>query len=368
MSHSALFTPIKVGAADLKHRIVMAPLTRMRAGQPDNIPRELNAEYYAQRATPGGLLIAEASQVVPSGQGYPATPGIYSAEQIEGWRKVTSAVHAKGGAIFLQLWHVGRISHSSFQPGGTLPVAPSPVPAAGNHFNAAWGQVPFEAPRALETAEIADLVQSYRTGARNARAAGFDGVELHGANGYLIEQFLQSHTNLRTDEYGGSIANRSRLLLEVTAALIEEVGAERVGVRLSPFGTTNNSGEQDPVPLYSHAISSLAELGPAYLHLIEGRANLGPKPDGSPADTRSASEFFRPLWAGALIAAGGYDPALAEGAVREGHADAIAFGRPFISNPDLVDRIAAGADLNPWDSPTFYGGADRKSTRLNSSH
>ena len=359
MTDSILFNPIKIGAADLQHRVVMAPLTRMRAGQPGNFAREMNAEYYAQRATPGGLLIAEASQIVPTGQGYPATPGIHSDEQIEGWRKVTSAVHEKGGLIYLQLWHVGRISHSSFQPGDTLPVSASAVPAAGNHFTSSWSQVPFEIPRALETAEIADLVQSYRAGARNALAAGFDGVELHGANGYLIEQFLQSHSNLRTDQYGGSIANRSRLLLEATGAIIEEIGADRVGVRLSPFGTTNSSGEHDPVPLYTHAISSLAELAPAYLHLIEGRANVAAKPDGSPADTRSASELFRPIWPNALIAAGGYDPELADAAVRDGHADAIAFGRPFISNPDLVDRIRAGADLNPWDRTTFYGGAEK---------
>lgn len=358
MTDSALFTPFEIGGRQIGHRVVMAPVTRMRAEPAGNFAREINAKYYAQRATHGGFIVAEGSQVVPEGQGYPATPGIHSQEQVAGWRKVTSAVHEKGGVIFLQLWHVGRVSHSSFQPDGVPPVSASAVPAAGDHFTASWGRAPFDVPRPLEISEIAEIVQAFRIGAANALAAGFDGVELHGANGYLFEQFLQSHTNLRTDIYGGSIANRSRLLLETVDALIEEVGADRVGVRLSPFGTSNNMGEPDPLPLYSRVISALAERAPAYLHLIEGRANLGPKPDGSPASTQSASELFREIWPRTLIAAGGYDPQTAEKAVRDGYADAVAFGRSFISNPDLVERIRVGAELTPWDRSTFYGGGE----------
>ncbi|MGY4623369.1 2,4-dienoyl-CoA reductase-like NADH-dependent reductase (Old Yellow Enzyme family) [Bradyrhizobium sp. USDA 4486] len=217
---SALLSPLKMGALSLKHRIVMAPLTRMRAKVPANAAHALNAEYYAQRATEGGLIVAEASQVSPSGQGYPQTPGIYSEDQIEGWRKVTSAVHARGGLIILQLWHVGRVSHPSFQPNGALPVAPSAIAANGKHFTSDWKMEPFTTPRALEIDEIAGIIDAYRQGARNALAAGFDGVELHGANGYLVEQFLQSRSNQRTDRYGGSIQNRIRFLIEVTEALV----------------------------------------------------------------------------------------------------------------------------------------------------
>jgi len=355
---SKLLTPFKMGSLELKHRIVMAPLTRMRAGQPRNVPTALNAEYYGQRATDGGLIIAEATQVCPSGQGYPATPGIHSDEQVKGWREVTSAVHARGGSIFLQLWHVGRISHSSFQPDGGLPVAPSAVSAPGNHFTASWEQVPFEIPRALETEEIAGIIDAYRKAARNALAAGFDGVELHGANGYLIEQFLHSRTNRRTDQYGGSIDNRARLLLEVMTALIGVVGAERVGVRLSPFGAFNGSGDDDPLPLYNYAIKALSKLTPAYLHLIEPRVVGTGDGDAVRTDMPSASKLFRPLWPGVLIAAGGYDPVSAARAIQEDHADAVALGRLFISNPDLVERIRIGAPLSPWHRPTFYGGQE----------
>jgi N-ethylmaleimide reductase len=273
MNYPSLFSQLEIGPYRLNHRLVMAPLTRMRAEQASFAPRPLNAEYYGQRATPGGLIIAEASPVMATGRGNPATPGIYSEQQIKGWREVVDAVHAKGGLIFLQLWHVGRVSHSSFQPGGGLPVAPSAVPIAGLTTMTAQGKAePYETPRALGTDEISDVIESFRQGAINALKAGFDGVEIHGANGYLIEQFLQSHTNLRTDQYGGSIENRARFLLEITQAVIEVWGAERVGVRLSPYGVANGSGEADPMPLYSHVIQSLDPLGLAYLHFIEPRS------------------------------------------------------------------------------------------------
>src|ERR1700726_2220415 len=256
MKFPSLFSPLQVGPYRLKHRLVMAPLTRMRAEKPSLAPRPLNAEYYAQRATPGGLIIAEASPVMATGFRSLGVPGIYSEPQIAGWREVVDAVHAKGGVIFLQLWHVGRVSHSSFQPGGVLPVAPSAV-AISPDFKTATAEgkvVPYETPRALETAEIPGVIDAYRQAAKNAKAAGFDGVEVHGANGYLIEQFLQSHTNLRTDRYGGSIENRTRFLMEVTKAVIEVWGADRVGVRLSPYGVANGSGGGDPRPLYTHVV------------------------------------------------------------------------------------------------------------------
>src|ERR1700748_287283 len=251
-----LFSPLKVGPYQLKHRVMMAPLTRMRAAKPSLAPRPLDAEYYAQRATHGGLIIAEASPVAATGFGNPGVPGIYSEAQIAGWREVVDAIHAKGGIIFLQLWHVGRVSHSSFQPGGALPVAPSAV-AIPSDLKAATADgkiVDYETPRALETAEVADVVEAFRSGAQNALEAGFDGVEIHGANGYLIEQFLQSRTNLRTDRYGGSIENRTRFLMEMTQAVVDVWGATRVGVRLPPCGIAKGRGEAEPMPLYSHAI------------------------------------------------------------------------------------------------------------------
>src|ERR1700724_3587048 len=262
MNYPSLFSPLQVGPYKLNHRIVMAPLTRMRAEKPSLAPRPLNVEYYAQRATPGGLIIAEASPVVATGFGSPGVPGIYTEQQIKGWREVVDAVHAKGGVIFLQLWHVGRVSHSSFQPGGVLPVAPSAVPISADlkTMTADGKVVSYETPRALETSEIPGVIDAYRQAARNALKAGFDGVEIHGANGYLIEQFLQSHTNMRTDQYGGSIENRTRFLIDVTHAVIGVWGANRVGVQLSPYGVANDSGEPDPMPLYSHAIEALDRL------------------------------------------------------------------------------------------------------------
>jgi N-ethylmaleimide reductase len=339
---------------------VMAPLTRMRAERPSLAPRPLNAEYYGQRATPGGLIIAEASPVMATGHGSPGTPGIYSEQQIKGWRGVVDAVHAKGGLIFLQLWHVGRVSHSSFQPGGVLPVAPSAVPisAALKTMTADGKPAPYETPRALETSEIAGVVDSFRQAARNALRAGFDGVEIHGANGYLIEQFLQSHTNLRTDRYGGSIANRTRFLMEITQAVIDVWGVERVGVRLSPYGVANDSGEADPMPLYTHVIESLDPLGLAYLHFVEPRSSGAGRAEVNHQNVPSAMVLFRPIWSGVLISAGGFTGETAEAAIAAGHADAIAFGRIFISNPDLPRRLKHGFPLTPYNRATFYGGEE----------
>jgi N-ethylmaleimide reductase len=338
----------------------MAPLTRMRAAKPSLAPRPLNVEYYSQRATPGGLIIAEASPVIATGFGNPGVPGIYSDAQIDGWRQVVDAVHDEGGVIFLQLWHVGRVSHSSLQPGGALPVAPSAVPISAElkTMTADGKPARYETPRALETGEIASVIEAYRQGARNALAAGFDGVEIHGANGYLIEQFLQSRTNLRTDQYGGSIENRARFLMEVTRAVIEIWGADRVGVRLSPYGIANDSGEADPMPLYTHVIKSLDPLGLAYLHFIEPRSSGAGRAEVNHQNVPSAMVLFRPIWSGKLITAGGFTGETAEAAIAAGHADAIAFGRIFISNPDLPRRLARGYQLTPYNRATFYGGEE----------
>jgi N-ethylmaleimide reductase len=361
MNFPHLFSPLKVGPYQLKHRLIMAPLTRMRAARPNLTPRPLNAEYYAQRATPGGLIIAEASPVMTTGFGNPGVPGIYSEEQIKGWRVVVDAVHAKGGLIFLQLWHVGRVSHSSFQPGGALPVAPSAVAISADYktMTADGKPVAYETPRALETGEVAGVVEAFRQAARNAKAAGFDGVEVHGANGYLIEQFLQSRSNRRTDQYGGSIENRARFLMEVTQAVIDVWGAARVGVRLSPYGVANDSGEADPMPLYTHAIQSLNPLGLAYLHFIEPRSSGAGRAEVNHQNVPSAMVLFRPVWKGVLISAGGFTGESAEGAVAAGHADAIAFGRIFISNPDLPRRLQHGYQLTPYNRATFYGGEEK---------
>jgi N-ethylmaleimide reductase len=360
MNFPSLFSPLQVGSYRLDHRLVMAPLTRMRAEKPSLAPRPLNAKYYAQRATSGGLIIAEASPIAATGFGSPGVPGIYTQAQIKGWREVVDAVRAKGGLIFLQLWHVGRVSHSSFQPGGLLPVAPSAV-AISDAFKTATADgkvVPYETPRALETGEIAGVIDAYRQGAENALKAGFDGVEIHGANGYLIEQFLQSHTNLRTDQYGGSFENRARFLIEVTQAVIGVWGAERVGVRLSPYGVANGSGEPDPLPLYSHVIKALDPLGLAYLHFVEPRSSGAGRAEVNHQNVPSAMVLFRPIWSGVLISAGGFTGETAEAAIAAGHADAIAFGRIFISNPDLPRRLREGYPLTPYNRATFYGGEE----------
>ena len=359
MNFPHLFSPLEVGPYQLQHRVVMAPLTRMRADRSSFAPRALNAEYYGQRATPGGLIVAEASPVMVTGRGNPGTPGIYSDAQVAGWRGVAEAVHAKGGLIFLQLWHVGRVSHSSFQPGGALPVAPSAVAITGHGILAMTADgrmVPYETPRALETSEIGEIVAAFRQAAKNAHTAGFDGVEIHGANGYLLEQFLQSHTNLRTDRYGGSIENRARLLLEIAEAAIGVWGANRVGVRLSPYGIANGSGEVDPMPLYAHVVKALDSLGLAYLHFIEPRSSGAGRAEVNWTNVPSAMVLFRPLWRGVLIAAGGFIGESAEAAIAQSAADAIAFGRIFIANPDLPRRLRHGFPLNSYNRATFYGG------------
>jgi len=359
MKCPSLFSSLEVGPYQLRHRVVMAPLTRMRAERDSFAPRPLNADYYGQRATQGGLIIAEASPVLATGRGNPATPGIYSQAQLEGWRQVVDAVHARGGVIFLQLWHVGRVSHSSFQPGGALPVAPSAVPITGSGMMAMTADgkvVPYETPRALATSEIAGIVEAFRNGAQNALAAGFDGVEIHGANGYLLEQFLQSRSNRRTDQYGGSIENRARLLMEIMQAAIGVWGGGRVGVRLSPYGVANDSGEADPMPLYTHVVKSLDRLGLAYVHFIEPRSSGAGRAEVNHQNVPSAMVLFRPFWNGILISAGGFTGETAEAAVAQGHADAIAFGRIFISNPDLPRRLSHGFPITPYDRATFYGG------------
>jgi N-ethylmaleimide reductase len=360
MSFPSLFSPLQIGPFKLAHRVVMAPLTRMRAERADLAPRPLNAEYYGQRATSGGLIIAEASPVMPGGYGNPGVPGIYSEAQIKGWRAVVDAVHAKGGLIFLQLWHVGRVSHSSFQPGGALPISASAVPISADlkTMTADRKVTPYETPRALETSEIADVVEGFRQAARNALKAGFDGVEIHGANGYLIEQFLQSRTNFRSDRYGGSIENRARFLMDITHAVLEVWEASRVGVRLSPYGIANDSGEADPMPLYSHVVQSLNPLGLAYLHFIEPRSSGAGRAEVNHQNVPSAMVLFRPIWRGVLMAAGGFSGETAEAAIAAGHADAIAFGRIFISNPDLPRRLHQGLPLTPYNRATFYGGEE----------
>jgi N-ethylmaleimide reductase len=350
-----LFTPLVIGPWRLAHRVVMAPLTRMRATRTTSAANALNAEYYAQRATPGGLIIAEASPIVAEGAPNARVPAIFTEAQVAGWRLVTDAVHAKGGFIVLQLWHIGRVAHSS-QRGGVRPVGPSAVAAEGTTTNAAGEVVPFETPRALDASELPGLVAAFVQAARNAMTAGFDGVEIHGANGYLLEEFLQSRSNRRTDAYGGSIENRARLLLEVTRAVADAIGANRVGIRLSPYGRANDSGEAEPMPLYSHVVGALGRFGLAYLHLIEPRASGAGQREVDHKDVPSAAELFRPLWKGPLITAGNFKADTAEAIIAAGHADAVAFGRYFISNPDLPERIRRGAPFTPYNRQTFYGG------------
>ena len=354
----SLFDSLKLGDLELPNRVIMAPLTRMRSRQPGNVPTELNATYYSQRAS-AGLIISEATQVSQQGQGYPATPGIHSPEQVDGWQLVTDAVHDAGGRIFCQLWHVGRISHRSHQPGNELPVAPSAIKPSGGTFSADWKQVAFETPRALETDEVKAIVKQYRLAAENAEQAGFDGVEVHGANGYLIDQFLQDGSNKRTDEYGGSIENRARLLLQVVDQAVGLWGPGRVGVRLSPYGTFNDMSDSDPVALFTYVLQELSRRGVAYAHIIEPRASLAGGQDGTNASAPCTSEIFRKAFSGALISAGGYDRADAMRAVESGRADAIAFGRLFIANPDLPERLQANMDLNRYNRATFYGGAEK---------
>jgi N-ethylmaleimide reductase len=353
-----LFEKISFGSIELANRLVMAPLTRMRSSQPGNVPNALMATYYAQRAT-AGLIISEASQVSQQGQGYPGTPGIHSPEQTEGWKLVTNAVHQAGGKIVLQLWHVGRISHRSHQPGGELPVAPSAIKPEGGTFSADWQPVAFETPRALETSELPGIIEDFRRAAINAKDAGFDGVEVHGANGYLLDQFLQDGSNQRTDQYGGSIENRARLLLEVVDAAIAVWGSDRVGVRLSPYGTFNDMRDSDPVRLFTYVLGQLSQRGIAYLHLIEPRSSGAGGGDAVVENVPDTAEVFRSAFKGALLSAGGYSAETAKQVVAAGLADAVAFGRFFISNPDLPRKIQEGIPFTPYDRSTFYGGGEK---------
>jgi N-ethylmaleimide reductase len=354
-----LFSSLHVGALELQHRIVMAPLTRQRSTQPGDIPNDLMAKYYGQRASQGGLIVSEATHISLQGKGFPGAPGIHTQAQVEGWKKVTSAVHARGGYIFLQLWHVGRVSHSSLHPEEGLPVAPSAIaPSVGKARTAGFGQAEFETPRALETKELPGIVADYRKAAENAKAAGFDGVEVHAANGYLLDQFLQDGTNHRTDAYGGSIENRARLLFEVADAVIEVWGKDRVGVRLAPYGTFGDMHDSDSKSLFDYVLKGLSAKGIAYAHLVEPRAT-SPGMNGAIDHSQPrTAKIFRAVFSGILFSAGGYTAADAEATLVDKMADAIVFGRLFIANPDLPERLRLNAALNVPDRITFYGGTE----------
>ena len=364
MNHSSLFEPATLGPYTLKNRIVLPPLTRQRSGQPGNVPTALMAAYYRQR-TGAGLMVSEGAQIEPRGQGYAWTPGIHSRAQIEGWRKVTDAVHAEGGIIFAQLWHVGRVSHTELQPGGAAPVAPSAIQAekVKAFIETAPGVGTLVAPsmpRELGTAEIKELVALYAQAARNAVSAGFDGVEIHAANGYLVNQFISAHANRRTDEYGGSLPNRLRFLREIVQAVRAAVGADRLGVRFTPLFTSTDEDrvyigfvEDDPHGTYLEAVKVLEKEGIAYLSIAE--ADWDNAPDLPEAFRRAVRQAF----SGQIIYAGRYTAERGARLLEAGLADLVAFGRPFIANPDLPERIANGWPLNVVDPATVYGGAER---------
>jgi N-ethylmaleimide reductase len=357
-----LFQPYKLGTLTLPHRIVMAPLTRSRARQPGNVPTALNACYYAQRAS-AALIVSEATQVSMQGQGYAWTPGIHSREQIDGWRLVTDAVHDAHGHIFLQLWHVGRISHPALQPDNMLPVAPSAITPAGNAFienMKGEGQlVPFVRPRGLQIEEMPYLVQQYVRAARNAMAADFDGIEVHGANGYLIDQFINSSTNRRADAYGGTVEHRARLLIEIVEAVSEIWGPDRVGVRLSPLGKMNDISDDNPEMTFGTIAEVLGDYRFAYLHIVNPA--MGAIEKGQPPDAQSERllTLIRKKYRGTLMVAGGFDRDTAEAWLADGRADLIAFGRKFIANPDLPERLRDRMPLNADDPATYYGGGPK---------
>ena len=356
MPTNALFTPLRLGAIALPNRIVMAPLTRMRAGA-ENVPTALNAAYYAQRAS-AGLIISEGTAISPQAQGYPNAPGIYTPEQIAGWRVVTDAVHARGGRIVMQIAHNGRNSHSSLLPDGAMPVAPSAIPPALSALTKSFQQVPSETPRALAIAEIAGIVDTFRQAALNAIEAGFDGIELQGANSHLIEQFLEDGTNQRTDRYGGSNENRVRFLWEIVEAVSTAIGSDRLGVRLSPFGQYGGIHDSNPQELFTFIIKELSQRHLAYLHLIEARGSEMGLTDELYENALNNADLFRPVFDAPLISAAAYSPASAAQAIEKQSANAIAFGRLFIANPDLVERIEADRPLNQFDRATFYGGGE----------
>jgi len=349
---SGLLSPFKKGNISIPNRVVMAPLTRRRATD-NHIPTEIMADYYAQRAT-AGLIISEATAISPQAVGYSNIPGIWNQDQAEAWKKITLAVHQAGGHIFMQLWHVGRVSHSLLQPGKNLPVSASAI-GINEMINTPEGHKKTETPRALETSEIPGIVKDYTDAARRAIDAGFDGVEIHGANAYLIDQFLHSSSNTRTDIYGGSIENRARFLFEVVESIIQEIGESKVGIRLSPSNTRYGMDDTDPAGLYGYVINKLNNYNLAYLHLVEPMLSL----DEYPHMIRDVARFFRTVWKGALITAGNYDFEKGESAVNEGIADMVAYGRLYISNPDLPRRFAEAAPLTEPDTSTFYAGGER---------
>lgn len=343
--HDTLFSPFRLGPHELPNRIVMAPMTRSRAGE-GRVPRDFTATYYRQRAS-AGLVITEASQVSPQGVGYPDTPGIHTEAQVEGWSRVVDAVHEEDGLIYLQLWHVGRISHPLYH-GGEAPVAPSAIRPDGEVFTAE-GMKPFVTPRALDTEEVGRVVDQFRHGAGNALRAGFDGVEIHGANGYLVDQFLRSGTNRRTDRYGGSLENRLRFLTEVTEAVAGVWGPDRVGVRLSPLSGFNDMEDEDPEATFGAAARRLSDLEIGYLHVVEQNDFEGGHRSFDPGKLRDAFD-------GAYMVNGGYDRERAEEALSSGSADLVSFGRLFLANPDLPRRLKIDGPFNEPDPDTFYGG------------
>lgn len=357
--NNPIFEPYALGPYKLKNRMVMAPLTRSRAGQPGNVPTDLNALYYAQRAS-AGLIISEATQVSQQGQGYAWTPGIHTPDQVVGWRSVAEAVHRTGGLIFMQLWHVGRISHPALQPDGQLPVAPSAIRPSGTAFivneRGKGEMVPFVTPRALAIEEMPYIVKQYAHGASNALHAGLDGVEIHAANGYLLDQFLNTSSNHRTDEYGGPVENRARLLMEVMEAVCRVWGSQRVGVRLSPLGSFNDMGDDDPEALFGYVAEQLNRFNLAYLHIVEPEMARDPASPSFDPRGPAMMKLIRAKYSGTLIVCGGYDYRKAIACLEEGRADLVAFGRLFIANPDLPERFRQNAELNPPDESTYYGG------------
>ncbi len=351
-----LQSPVRLGALSLKNRIVMAPLTRMRAIA-DDVSNPLAKVYYSQRAG-AGLIITEATQIAPIGKGYPGTPGIYSAAQTAAWKEIVDAVHAKGGLIVAQLWHVGRISHSSLHPQDGLPEAPSAIAPAGQTYGADWQLHDFETPKSMTLDDIARLKNDFKIAAQNAKAAGFDGIEVHAANGYLLDQFLQDGSNKRTDQYGGTAENRARLLMEVLDIVGTVFSHDRIGVRLSPYGTFNDMSDSNPIELFQTVIKMLNAYGLAYLHMIEPRTTSAGGNDEIDKNAPLTSDLFRKSFNGAFMSCGGYDRDMGEKAIENGQADAVAYGRLYISNPDLAERFAKSAKLNPYNRATFYGGAE----------
>jgi N-ethylmaleimide reductase len=357
MAPEKLFSPVQVGPLTLSHRVVMPPLTRMRSNADDTI-NDMMVEYYGQRASQGGLQIIEGAFVSPHGNGYYGAPGIHSDKFIPGFRRIADAIHAKDGFVFAQLWHAGRVSHVSLQPNGEAPLAPSVVPFDG-HAATKEGEVVSSRARELGIEEIPGVVEEFRKAAERAKAAGVDGVEIHGANGYLPDQFLQDNANKRTDAYGGPIENRARFLLEVTEAVVSVWGPGRVGYRISPSSTFNDMADSDPDATFGHVAEQLNKLDLAYLHVVEPRVKGDATRDNAENDHDVAASQLREFFKGTIIAAGGFDRDSAEAILRRGDADLVAFGRAFLSNPDLPVRLRLGLPLNRYDRATFYGGDER---------